>query len=247
MATMKLIKNGTRRAVANPRKRRKSTKRRRRNPATPAVAVRTASVRRNPAPVARKVANPRKRRKTVRRRRRNGVLSKKNGLFGDSRETVRSVVSLLAGLAITRVESGILTPTVARPLAMVGLQNFAQPITEAALAVTINKWAATQLSGRDSGKFVMIGGLAMAAMSAIQQLLPQTSAYNPFASANTSPVVVNQPVINSDTVKALTNAAAREVSAKVNGALDSINSQNLASASPYNTQRVGGRGLRMTY
>jgi hypothetical protein len=236
MATLKLIQNG-KTAVANPRKR-KTRKRRRRNP-TALASVENAkrkrrrSTRRRRNPVALStVPNARRRRKTVRRRRRNGTLLAKNGFFGDTKETTRSVIALLLGLGVTKVESQILAPQVARLLATVGLQNFATPITEVAVSVTINKWVAEQLGTRNDGKFVMIGGLAMAAMHAIEQFLPGTSVYNPFARVNATPIVMNQPnVIDAKTAKALVNAASMETAAKVAGALDSIGGGTFAPRS----------------
>lgn len=231
MATLKLIQNGT--TVANGRRRkRRSTRRKRNTTATTSaknpVAVQTVENarrrrrrRRNPGMTL--VANaPRRRRRTTRRRRRNGVLAK-NGFFGDTRETTRSVIALLVGLGATKVQSGILSPQVARLLAPVGLQDYAVPITEVVMAVGVNKWVAERVGTRADGKFVMIGGLAMAAMHLLERLLPGTSVYNPFASANVTPVVMNQPnVIDAGTAKALVQAASAETAAKVAGALDSI-------------------------
>jgi hypothetical protein len=142
---------------------------------------------------ARAVAN----RKHKKRGRRNGTVriqKVNNGVFGNSKETVISVISLLAGLGITKIESSILTPLAARGLNMIGLGQFAQPLVEMGCAVTINRWAAENIK-KGTGKFVMYGGLAMALMDVIQSFLPQTSAYNPFASVNMQPLVLNQPSV----------------------------------------------------
>lgn len=201
---LKLIRNGTKK-VANKRrtKRRKNTTpsttakaangAKRRNGTTRAGA--TSWAKRNGL-VLRKAENG-KRKKTHRRKHRNGsgtIRKVNNGVLGNSKETVMAVVSLLAGLGITKVESSILTPLAARALNMLGLGQFAQPLVEAGCAVSINRWAADALK-KGSGKYVMYGGLAMALMDVLQSFLPQTSAYNPFASVNTAPIVLNQPSV----------------------------------------------------
>lgn len=220
MATLKMIKNGVRKSTA------------RRN-ATPKKVVNGRAKRRNPLTKARvtsfakqnglklvsskptkKAANGRKRygRKSARRNgvtastSRGGFLSKRNGLLGDSRETAVSVGSLLAGLAITKVESAMLTPLAAQFLGTVGLQNFAKAIVEAGAAVTVNRWAAESIN-RGSGKFVMYGGLAMAVMSLVESFIPQASSYNPFARANMTPIVLNQPnIVDANALQAAANS-----------------------------------------
>ena len=206
MANLKLIKNGVKR-VANKKRR---TKRRRRNPATTVAAKKNPAKRRNVSSASVKSFAKRNGLKLVKangarrapvankrhkRRRRNGaIMSRSNGLFGNSKETVVSVVSLLAGLGVTKVESALLSPLAGQALGMLGLQNFAKPIVEAGAAVTVNKWAAEAIK-KGSGKYVMYGGLAMALMSLVEQFIPQTSAYNPFATGNNNPLVLNQPVV----------------------------------------------------
>jgi hypothetical protein len=200
MAQLKLIQNGIRKTA--------NRKRRRKNPTTRTTVARKAA---NPrkrrrrsrngiaaaAPVVRRVTNGRRRRHT-KRRSRNGVTMRRvnNGLFGNSKETVTSVVSLLVGLGATKVESSILTPIASNLLGNLGMGYLAKPLIEAGAAVTVNKWAAEAIK-KGSGKYVMIGGLAMALMSLLEQFLPSTSAYNPFASSNGSPIVLNQPQITN--------------------------------------------------
>lgn len=206
MATLKLIENPARRSAANP-KRRKTTKRR--NPSTASKAVvRTAS---NPAKKRRRrrntsvttltktAANPatRRRRSNGVAKRRNGVALRKrsNGMFGNTKETVKAVGSLLGGLVLTNIAGSIFSPILSRPLASLGVGNFAKPAVEAVIAVTVGRWGGKMVAGEQGAKFAMIGGLAIATMSLIQQLLPQTSVYNPFSSPNTSPLVLNQPTV----------------------------------------------------
>lgn len=185
MAELKLIKNGAKpkrrngktiatKKVSNGK--RKSGRRTKRN-----GVLATTKTKRNGARVT--------------RTKRNGTIRKvSNGFFGDSKETVTSVISLLAGLGVTKVESAMLSPVAAQALGMIGLQNFARPLVEAGAAVTVNRWAAEAIK-KGSGKFVMYGGLAMALMSLVEQFVPQTSTYNPFASSNVTPIVLNQPQI----------------------------------------------------
>lgn len=195
MAEIKLIRNGVKKAV-NRRRRRKNVTRRA-NPIAK-VANKRKRRRRNGVTAVMKRSNGVKavanRRRRHHKRRNGAVISRQNGLLGNSRETITSVAALLIGLGVTKVESSILTPIAANALGMVGFGSFAKPAVEAAVAVTVNKWAADAIK-KGSGKFVMYGGLAMALMSVLEQFLPSTSAYNPFASTNTSPVVLNQPVI----------------------------------------------------
>lgn len=206
MSSLKLIENPARRKAANPKRRK------RRNPTTATAAKKVANPRRrrrrntsvarvsSPSPVARKIANGRRRRKTTAKRRRNGVTLKRvsNGLFGDTKGTVKAVGSLLGGLLVTNLVGSIGAPILARPLASVGLGGYAKPVTEVVSALTVNRWAGKMVAGNEGAKFAMIGGLAMAAMSFVQQLLPQTSTLNPFASPNLMPVVINQPTINAN-------------------------------------------------
>lgn len=213
MATLKLIQNGIKK-TAN--KRRKKS-RKRNGTATTAVAKKAnprkrngttkvgaaAFAKRNGLKLVKKAANGHKRHK--RSKKRNGSPSMRrvnNGVFGNSKETVTSVVSLLVGLGATKVESSILTPMASQLLNNLGVGFLAKPLIEAGAAITVNKWAAEAIK-RGSGKYVMIGGLAMALMSLVEQFLPQTSAYNPFASANLTPIVINQPQITQ--ARALSN------------------------------------------
>lgn len=216
MATLKLIKNGV-----NMRKRNGSSKTvakkanpsKRRNPVTKASA--TAFAKRNGLKLVKsapsKVANGRKR-KRYSAKRRNGIVKaipkRSNGILGNSKETVVSVSSLLAGLVVTKVESAMLAPVLAQPLGMFGLQNFAKPIVEAGFAVTVNRIAADAIK-KGSGKFVMYGGLAMAGMSLIENLIPQVASYNPFSRGMTTPIVLNQPsIVDANALRAAQGGAA---------------------------------------
>jgi len=236
MATLKLIRNGTRK-VANKRRRRRNTatavarkpvanKRRRRNSVSSASVKSFAErngmklVRKNSG--IKKVAN---KRKHHRRHRRNGV-SVRNGLLGNSRETVTSVVALLVGTVATKIEGGIATPIVSGLLNPLGFGQYAPALTQIALSLTVNKWAGDaigkQFRAPNAGKFVMLGGLAMGAMSLIEQFLPQASAYNPFASVNTMPIATPQTgIVNGNVAAAL--AAANGVSPATMGSLIRMN------------------------
>ena len=244
MAKLKLIENGVKK-VANKKKRsrRRNTtvtattkvvankKRRRRNPLTEASVKSYAAknglkvVKKTSNGTIKKVSN---KKRGKRRHRRNGVagmFSKQNGVFGNTKETVGAVISLLAGLSVTRIESSVAAPLLARLLNPLGLGNFAKPAAEAGLSVTINKWAADAIGRKtrtpQAGKFVMIGGLAMAGMSLIELLLPQTSAYNPFASVNVMPISLGagqqQAAVSAPALAAL--AASKGVSPATMGSM----------------------------
>lgn len=215
MASLNLIKmkNGRAKVANKTRRRRRNTtattlkvanrkRRSRRNPLTSASVTSYAAKngmklvsnkkrRRNGA--IKLVANKRRRH----HKRRNGIMQKANGLFGKvglHKGTAVAVLGLLAGLGITKIESAMFSPIVAQLLSFVGLQNYATPLVQGVSAVTINKWAADAVK-KGSGEYVMYGGLAMAAMSLAEIFIPSLSAYNPFAGANVTPVVFNQPQI----------------------------------------------------
>lgn len=157
-----------------------------------------------------KVSNRKHHRRGRRRNTATSMFSSRNGLLGNSTETAKSVVSLLVGLGATKLESGIATPLVAQFLTPVGFGRFSKPVTEFVLAITVNKWAGDAIGRRvkapQAGKFAMIGGLAMSAMSVLELLLPQTSAYNPFATINTNPISLGasqQGIVNGNVIAAL--------------------------------------------
>lgn len=215
MATLKLVSNGARRTatkrVTNPKRRTKAKAKR--NPTTATTAKVARVTRRNPTTL-KAVSN---RRKTTKRRRRNGAkLSlRSNGLLGNTKATSKAVGSLLAGLVITRVEGSILSPVAARILAQLGLSSYADALVQAGLAVTVNRWAAKQFVGQEGANMVMIGGLAMAVMSLIQNFLPQTSVYNPFASSNVVPVVLPTNQVSAQDAARIAAGVAAANAAKV--------------------------------
>lgn len=225
MAVLVKMKNG-RAKVANKKRRAKrrntatvakvaNRKRRRRN------SVSSASVKSYASRNGMKLVSNRKRRrrngvklvanKKRRGRRRNGVISRANGLFSGAKRafnknTATVVISLLAGLGITKIESALLSPIAAQFLAYVGLQNYAKPIVEAGLAVTVNRMAADAIK-RGSGEYVMYGGLTIAAMDLLMLFIPSASAYNPFSVGNQLPLILNQPSLVSPAAVAALNAA----------------------------------------
>lgn len=185
MATLLKVRNGIAKK-ANPKRRKKA---RRRNPATvkatasKAVANPRRRRRRNPVAL---VANPRRRRRTTRRRR--------NGLFGDTKETVSTVMALGAGMITTKIGAGILTPLVSRFLTQVGVGQFSQILSEGAVAVLAVAPIARKVAGQNAGKFAMLGGLAITALDALDMILPDSVPLNPF-SVNSQPLVLNQPTV----------------------------------------------------
>lgn len=217
---LKLVRNGTKK-VANKRRRRNTAttvkkvanKRRKRRNGTSLLQAKSAAKKNGMKLVAMKrVSN---KRRHHRKHKRNGTIRKvNNGMFGNSKETIVSVVSLLAGLGVTKVESAILTPIAQQALSILGLQNFARPIIEGGMALTVNKWAADAIK-KGSGKFVMYGGLAMALMSLAEQFLPSLSTYNPFSSSNGMPLVLssgNTAVVDAKTAAALAAASGARLS-----------------------------------
>lgn len=219
MPTITQVRNG----VANPRKRRK-----RRNPTTTTATAnpRRRRRRRNPsASVTTRAANPAK--ATVnprkRRRRRNPSTAitkanprrrrrRRNGVFGDTKSEAKQVLSILGGLAGTKVIGGIASPYVAQLLAYVGMSRFAQPVTDAAVALVAVGPVAGMVGGRESAKLARLGGLAVAGLDLLQMILPSGFAYSPFA-VNSTPIVLSGGGITPSTAKQIAQAAVAEVAA----------------------------------
>ncbi len=209
MATIKRMQNGVRK-TANKRRRprrnttatttvaKRSNSRPRRNGTTKAGALsyakknglvlRKAGSVRSAANGVKAVANRRRRKHS---RRNGGFVSRTaNGIFGSGKSTGQAVLATLGGLAGAKIGGQFATPIVARGLAMIGLQNYASPITIALLSVFAIKPLASKVAGPGAGNAAMVGGLSMAAMSLITQFLPSTNAFNPFAAVNSSPLVL---------------------------------------------------------
>lgn len=219
MPQLTVVRNGV--TKANPKKRRK-----RRNPVAKATATanprrrrrRNASVtRRNPV-AAKATANPRRK-----RRRRNPVITKanprrrkvgrrRNGIFGDTKADAKNVLSLLGGLVGTKIVGGIAAPYVASLLAYIGMSRFAQPVTDAAVAVFAVAPVAGMVGGNESRKLARLGGIAVAGLDLLSMVLPSGFSYNPFA-VNTTPIVLQGGGIDSGTAKQIAAAAAAEVAA----------------------------------
>lgn len=223
MPTITAVRNGA--VKANPKRRRKA----RRNPVTAKAANPRRRRRRNPvASVTTRAANPSKAANPRRRRRRNGVTvakanprrkstrRRRNGIFGDTKAEAKQVLSLLAGLAGTKLIGGIATPYVAQLLAYVGMAKFAQPVSNAAVAIFAVAPVAGMVGGRDSAKLARLGGLAVAGLDVLQLVLPSGFSYSPFAS-NTAPIVLAGG-ISPDTAKQIASAAVAEVAAGNNAA-----------------------------
>lgn len=222
MATIKRMQNGVRKTANKRRTRRRNTtattttavakrSNSRRNGTTKAGAVSYAkknglklvSKTRSAANGVRTVANKRRRKSS---RRNGGFVSKAaNGIFGSGKATGQAVLATLGGLAGAKLGDQFATPLVARGLAMIGLERFASPITIALLSVFAIKPLASKVAGQGAGNAAMVGGLSMAAMSIITQFLPSTSSFNPFASVNSSPLVMANP-----TAQAVITAGAQQ-------------------------------------
>lgn len=199
MAELVTVKNG----VKNPRKRKTTRRRKRRNPvARKRTTAKRRVTRRNPAP---------KRRVTKR--------SKNNGLLGDTKATVKAVTALGAGMLGTKIVAGVALPFVAPTLSKVGLGGWGRPIVEAVVALPAKSIGA-MAGGREAGKFAMLGGLSVALLSALEEFLPAVGLYNPFSGMN-QPIMVGG--LGAQDVAQLVNATvdetASETKAKIAGAL----------------------------
>lgn len=223
MPTITQVRNG----VANPRKRRK-----RRNPTTATATAnpRRRRRRRNPsasvtthaANPAKATANPRKRRRRrnpstaiVKANPRRRTRRRRNGIFGDSKAEVKQVLSILGGLAGTKVVGGIASPYVSQLLAYVGMSKFAQPVTDAVVAVVAVSPVAGMIGGRDAAKLARLGGLAVAGLDLLQMVLPSGFAYSPFA-VNSTPIVLASGGITPNVAKQIAQSAVAEVAAGSN-------------------------------
>lgn len=216
MATIKLVRNGTKR---NPR--RKATKRRRRNGIATAGTTRT-------------VANPRRKRRT----RRNGIARARNGFFGDTKRDVKNVAALTGGAVATNVLGNTLATMVAPYLASFGLGNYASIVAQLAIALFGVPYVAKAVAGSDAASMARLGGLLSVTLDLLGTMFPSFASLNPFAS---SPIVVsgNQIGISPDAVKAIAAASAEDTAAKVSGAMSRIAS-NAGAGWVQPTQYVGG-------
>lgn len=217
-------KTATARATANPRKRRVK---RRRNPVTATVKA---------------TANPRKRRVKRRRnpvavtRKRNGITRKRNGIFGNTKADAKNVLALVGGLIGTKIAGGIVNPYGAQILAYVGLGKFSKPIVDGAIAMTVTPIVAGMIAGQDAKKMARLGGLAIAVLDVIEILLPSGFAYNPFTSANSTPILLqgNTAAIVNAATQDVANAAinaAQNANAKLAGLTGDLGGNSWVSGS----------------
>jgi hypothetical protein len=186
MATMGKMRNGIKRR--NSVKRKNGVAKRRNSLTKTRVS---AFARKNGLKLVSKSANPHKRRRHHKRRK-NGlatVVSRRNGLLGNSRNDVKQVAYLGAGALLTKTGGRILTGFIAPYMSQFGAGKFTEIAADLAIAVLVVPFVASKVGGRggDLAKHARLGGLLATALTAIGEFAPQALAFNPF---NTSPVVM---------------------------------------------------------
>lgn len=200
MAKIGLVENGLRK--------RRSTKRRRRNPtpvakvakknparrAISAASVKSFAKRNGLKLVSKASANPK--RKKHRKHRRNGLatttrstsfLTKRNGLFGNSKHDATNVAALGGGLFLTKFIGNFVSGWVQPILARIGLGNYSTIITNGAIAIVVIPMIAKRTVPKQSD-MLRLGGLFATGLSILEQVAPSVlSQINPF---NTSPIII---------------------------------------------------------
>ena len=208
MAELKLIQNGVRKAKANPRKRKTTRRRKRRN------GIATASaVKRNP----------------VKRARRNGVTARRrNGFFGDTKTDVKNVLSLTGGAIGTNIAGNAVASALTPYIASIGLGAYSSIITQLAIALFGVPYVAKALAGQDAAKMARLGGLLSVTLDVLGTFFPQFNSLNPFT---TSPIVVsgNQVGLMPNAVAQIAQGAADETAAKIAGFANQLQAMNAGS------------------
>lgn len=218
MPELKRLQNGVTKAAKNgtAKKRRNTAKKQTRKAAPKAKRRNGTSL------AAAKAALKKNGLKAVSSRsRKNGTTrSKRNGLFGDTKDTSTAVASLVGGMIVTKVV-GRFAGNAALPLMRrAGLERVAQPVAELATAAAVGYGAKQIFSDKDVGKFAMYGGISVAVLTGIERVMPESSPFNPFA-PNDAIMVNGKAAISPDAARQIADRAqdVANDAAKMAGAL----------------------------
>lgn len=244
------IQNGVTKAKNG---RRKTHKKRRRNPAAIKVATkkRNGTTKAGALSFAKKngmrlvSATSRNPRRKTRKRKRNGVVAvsrTRNGIFGNSKRDARTVVSLLGGMGATKVIGRIVANFASPYLSQVGLGAYSELIADLGVALFVVPPIAGKIGNSGDAQTARLGGLAVAALEAVDKIGgPSLSFLNPF---NSQPIVMasnGQAALPPSTVSAIvnnTNASAADKAA-VAGAMRAISQGVPVTSSPMGARVIG--------
>lgn len=142
--------------------------------------------------VSKSAQNPK--RKAHKRKRRNGLATiprSRNGIFGNTKHDAKQVLTLIGGMAGTKLISKFITPYLSPLLAKIGIGNYSTIIVDGAVALlVVPAIAAKIVRGGDTAKLARLGGMVIVGLDLIDEFAPaQFSMLNPFASS--APIVIN--------------------------------------------------------
>ncbi len=253
MAKMGIVENGLKRRRKSRRRRNPSTATKastaKKNPARRAVSLASAKAvaKRNGLKlVSKSVANP----KRKRRRRRNGIttaaVSRRNGIFGNTKADAKTVGTVIGGAIFTKTVARIIAPFVAPYAAQVGIGNYAEIIVDGIVALLITPFVANKVvGGGSSAQNARLGGLLVVGLSAIEKVAPSVLQYNPFV---TSPVVMMgngsagvAPAAVAQLAAGVANSSNPQAeAAKVGSVMRSLDAAGAQSISPSYQGSIGG-------
>lgn len=245
MAKISYVQNGVTKKKRGRRKNGTAKTTRKRNGVTKARAL--AFAKKNGLKLVSKTAQNGKRRK--RRTKRNGVTSPrstgimaKNGLLGNTKQDAKRVASVMAGAAITKIASSLISGFAAPYAAQVGLGQYTGLVIDGVLALTVAPMIGKKIGGAQGADMARLGGLLVVGVDVLSLFAPSVLSYTPF---NNAPVVLNgntallTPAAVTDVVNN-TSATASEKAA-VAGAMRALQS---GSAKVGSVRRSGGRSMR---
>jgi hypothetical protein len=145
--------------------------------------------------------------KRKRRRSKNGLVTTRraqNGMFGNTKNDVKRVGSVLLGAAGVKAVGKILVSFISPYTSMVNLGAYTQLLVDLGLALFAAPMIAKKVGGQAAADSARLGGLLVAGMDVVEIFFPSALAYSPF---NNAPVVMagNQPLLTPQAVSQLVN------------------------------------------
>lgn len=216
MAKIGMVENGFK----------KRRTKRRRNP----MAVAKASSK-NPA----RRINPKKRRRS---KRRNGLMTatvtRRNGLFGDTKRDAKNVAALGGGLFLTKFIGNMVSGYVQPLLARIGLGQYSQIVTNAGIALIAIPMIAKRTVPKQSD-MLRLGGLFATGLSILEQVAPSVlTQINPFN---------NTPVVIANGAAAVPPATVAQIAQGVAASSNPMAAANRVGSVMQTLDTVGARGF----
>lgn len=174
--------------------------------------------------ISKVAANPKRKRRRGGSRRNGltGIMKVRNGIFGNTKNDVKQVGSLLGGLVGGKALARVLQSFVAPYLASTGLGKYAEILADGAVALFIAPMVARKIGGNNAADMARLGALANVAVDVIEMLAPNT--LSGFFSGNL--LTSGQPVLTPNQVATIVNntSAAPAEKAAVAGAMRALES-----------------------